>query len=273
MYDGSVQCAFPAHKFTSKERDTESGLDNFGARYYSSSMGRFTIPDWAANATAVPYADFGNPQSLNLYSYVKNNPTTFGDPDGHDFEKAWSDVKTFAKSVYVRVSVGVGAELSVTPGSKPAEVKFGAAARVNFETSKDAILKMSKSVDLGISAGPKDHPIYGKGGSAEQTVLTIQNDRHLTGEEPPVVTTSDQGGHANSSEDKLGLGVDVGFPIVLGGEIGGTREGLGALKDSVVEIFKSLSNPGPPPHPTPPPGPIPGFSEATHRDKPAGSAQ
>jgi hypothetical protein len=33
--------------------------------------------------TAVPYANFGNPQSLNLYSYVKNNPTTFGDPDGH----------------------------------------------------------------------------------------------------------------------------------------------------------------------------------------------
>ena len=31
----------------------------------------------------MPYAHFGNPQSLNLYSYVENNPTTFGDPDGH----------------------------------------------------------------------------------------------------------------------------------------------------------------------------------------------
>src|SRR5262249_212283 len=31
----------------------------------------------------VPYANFGNPQSLNLYTYGKNNPTTFGDPDGH----------------------------------------------------------------------------------------------------------------------------------------------------------------------------------------------
>jgi len=72
------------YKFTGKERDSESGLDEFGARYYSSAIGRFTIPDWADNATAVPYADFGNPQSLNLYSYVKNNPTTSGDPDGHD---------------------------------------------------------------------------------------------------------------------------------------------------------------------------------------------
>jgi len=40
-------------------------------------------PDWATTPIDVPYADFGNPQSLNLYSYVKNNPTTTRDPDGH----------------------------------------------------------------------------------------------------------------------------------------------------------------------------------------------
>lgn len=72
------------YKFTGKERDAESGLDEFGARYYASSLGRFMIPDWAAKPTNVPYASFGNPQSLNLYSYVNNNPTTTRDPDGHD---------------------------------------------------------------------------------------------------------------------------------------------------------------------------------------------
>jgi RHS repeat-associated protein len=71
------------YKFTGKERDTESGLDEFGARYYASSLGRFMIPDWAEKPTDVPYASFGNPQSLNLYSYVNNNPTTTRDPDGH----------------------------------------------------------------------------------------------------------------------------------------------------------------------------------------------
>jgi RHS repeat-associated protein len=71
------------YKFTGKERDNESGLDMFGARYYGSSLGRFMTPDWAAKPTSVPYANFGNPQSLNLYSYVENNPTTMGDPDGH----------------------------------------------------------------------------------------------------------------------------------------------------------------------------------------------
>jgi RHS repeat-associated protein len=71
------------YKFTGKERDSESGLDMFGARYYGSSLGRFMTPDWAAKPITVPYANFGNPQSLNLYSYVQNNPSTVGDPDGH----------------------------------------------------------------------------------------------------------------------------------------------------------------------------------------------
>jgi len=48
------------YKFTGKERDSESGLDNFGARYYSSSMARFMTPDWSAAPIGVPYADFGN---------------------------------------------------------------------------------------------------------------------------------------------------------------------------------------------------------------------
>ncbi len=71
------------YKFTGKERDGESGLDEFGARYYTSVYGRFTIPDWSAKATDVPYADFGDPQSLNLYAYVRNNPMDRIDPDGH----------------------------------------------------------------------------------------------------------------------------------------------------------------------------------------------
>jgi RHS repeat-associated protein len=71
------------YKFTGKERDTESNLDMFGARYYASTMGRFMTPDWSATPEAIPYGELSNPQSLNRYSYVKNNPTTLTDPDGH----------------------------------------------------------------------------------------------------------------------------------------------------------------------------------------------
>jgi RHS repeat-associated protein len=74
------------HKFTGNERDGESGLDSFGARYYGSNMGRFMTPDWAARPTAVPYAVFGDPQSLNLYTYVRNDPVSDADADGHEGE-------------------------------------------------------------------------------------------------------------------------------------------------------------------------------------------
>ncbi len=77
-------CAL-ASLFTGKERDTESGLDYFGARYYASGMWRMMSPDWSAKASPVPYADLANPQSLNLYSYVTNNPLNRTDPTGHDW--------------------------------------------------------------------------------------------------------------------------------------------------------------------------------------------
>ncbi len=73
------------HHFTSKERDIESGLDYFFARYYTSTLGRFMSPDWAAKAMPVPWAKLDNPQSLDLYAYVANNPLSRADGDGHSF--------------------------------------------------------------------------------------------------------------------------------------------------------------------------------------------
>ena len=70
--------------FTGKERDTESGNDYFEARYYSSAMGRFMSPDWSAQEEPVPYAKLDDPQSLNLYAYVRNNPLIREDADGHN---------------------------------------------------------------------------------------------------------------------------------------------------------------------------------------------
>ena len=70
--------------FTGKERDIESGLDYFGGRYYRSSMGRMMSPDWSAKAKPVPYAELDDPQTLNLYAYVRNNPLSERDEDGHD---------------------------------------------------------------------------------------------------------------------------------------------------------------------------------------------
>jgi RHS repeat-associated protein len=90
-YGDAMTCSVPPLStalFAGKDRDSapgpdHSGLDYFGARYYSSTMGRFMSPDWSANAAAVPYANLDNPQSLNLYAYVQNNPVSKSDPNGH----------------------------------------------------------------------------------------------------------------------------------------------------------------------------------------------
>ena len=66
-------------KFTGKERDSETALDYFGARYYGSALGRFTSPD----ETLIDQ-DPHDPQSWSLYGYVCNNPLRFTDPDGRE---------------------------------------------------------------------------------------------------------------------------------------------------------------------------------------------
>lgn len=65
------------YKFTGKERDSESGLDNFGARYDASSMGRFMTPDPLLSSGRL-----GNPQTWNRYAYALNNPLRIIDPTG-----------------------------------------------------------------------------------------------------------------------------------------------------------------------------------------------
>lgn len=93
-------------QFTLKERDTETGLDYFINRYYSSTQGRFTSADPVPMTSQRP----PDPQRLNLYSYVRNNPLIYTDPNGLElyFElefdskgkvKNWSDAKQYRKAL------------------------------------------------------------------------------------------------------------------------------------------------------------------------------
>jgi RHS repeat-associated protein len=62
-------------RYTSKERDNETGLDYFGARYFSAAQGRFVSVDPLSGT-------LGNPQTFNRYAYCVNNPVNRIDPDG-----------------------------------------------------------------------------------------------------------------------------------------------------------------------------------------------
>lgn len=101
------------HHFTGKERDTESGLDYFGARYYGSTMGRFMSPDWSAKIEPVPYSKLDNPQSLNLYAYVGNNPLSLVDSDGHEGDQVVCAGNSNCHTVDDKIRGGKEAQLQV----------------------------------------------------------------------------------------------------------------------------------------------------------------
>jgi len=76
--------------FVGKEKDEESGLYYFGARYMEAKIGRFTAVDSVGAIDAYKNKTNENllldPQALNRYAYSLNNPYKYVDPDG----RAWA---------------------------------------------------------------------------------------------------------------------------------------------------------------------------------------
>jgi RHS repeat-associated protein len=68
----------PKRKFSDKERDGETGLDYFGARYYANPRYRWLSIDPVTGKDAAPH----NPRHFNLYAFCQNNPLNYMDPDG-----------------------------------------------------------------------------------------------------------------------------------------------------------------------------------------------
>ena len=71
-----------SQKFTGKERDAETGLDYFGARYLSAALGRFTSADPVMSAPE----RLRDPQQFNRYAYARNSPLRYLDPTGEKLE-------------------------------------------------------------------------------------------------------------------------------------------------------------------------------------------
>jgi RHS repeat-associated protein len=85
---GSAPCppnaAGESVRFTGKERDAETGLDYFGARYYGPRLGRFT----AVDPVQTTEANLLDPERWNRYAYARNNPQRYVDPDGRQVAEA-----------------------------------------------------------------------------------------------------------------------------------------------------------------------------------------
>jgi len=137
------------HHYTGKIHDSETGNDDFGARYYASTAARWLSPDWAAAAEAVPYASFTSPQTLNLYAFVGNNPLSDVDPDGHEAGRVLCS-DGVAGQCGVGTCPGCGEifssdTLNTTPDPTDAEVQAEHNAQDQLtHMSRQAIIRASK---------------------------------------------------------------------------------------------------------------------------------
>jgi RHS repeat-associated protein len=101
-------------KFTGEERDNETGLDYFGARYYASAAGRFaSIDPLAASAKAA------NPQTWNRYSYALNSPLRYADPSGMDVEDSEYNDYVFGEEMADEVNDDAQQQQQQPPPSAP----------------------------------------------------------------------------------------------------------------------------------------------------------
>ena len=96
-------CAGSHYPFlTLKERDVETGLGFFEARYYANVPGRFTSPDPLFFQKEMLL----DPQRFNLYAYVRNNPLKLVDPNGLAIELTGDEAERKRKLDLIRQSVG-----------------------------------------------------------------------------------------------------------------------------------------------------------------------
>jgi RHS repeat-associated protein len=133
------------HKFTSKERDTESNLEYFEARYNSSTLGRFMVPDSGP-------LDVENPETFNRYTYALNNPIAYTDPDGRDPQSSTTvDLGSYIQPVWD--------ELGKNDESSPGHGRIGGGANGEAGHKADATALITwnlyyqyeGSVDMDIS--------------------------------------------------------------------------------------------------------------------------
>jgi RHS repeat-associated protein len=205
MYDGTAQYALLAYKFTGKERDSESGLDNFGARYNASSLGRFMTPD----AKLMSSRHLAFPQKWNKYAYVQNNPLLRIDPDGLDdyvvFRPAtttsnasWNTAQaavlknpsnTFTMLTGEKATLGAWEKARSTPGTHAIFV-----GHTDHEMNADGGIGKTNHIVLndGRSAGEK--------GSQTATVTPSSN-----ANEPPAVNVQDNGPGPPTKADTVAI--------------------------------------------------------------------
>lgn len=116
-------------------------------------MGRFLSPDWASDPTAVPYASYANPQSLNLYNYMRNNPLGGTDPDGHccflqDLVQGWRQI---GSNIYDALEAGAES-LFTQQGANRMAINMMAGAVVPPPAMEESVIAEAPATTINVTA-------------------------------------------------------------------------------------------------------------------------
>ncbi len=143
-YKHNTQAFSVTSRYTGQQIDEDTGLYFYQSRYYDPQLGRFIQAD-----TIIPSADTS--QSLNRYSYVKNNPLKFTDPSGHGwFSKIWKSVKKFVGAIVMVALIISNPWFAAGWGLFAASaISSGVSALVNGGTWKS----FAVGVGIGFAAG------------------------------------------------------------------------------------------------------------------------
>jgi len=246
-------------KFTGQYRDTEtqssamtSGLDYFGARYFSAAQGRFTTPDWSEKPQPIPYADIANPQSLNLYVYEGNSPLANVDLDGHGCPPDCS------VSTWDRVGMAVHGTLDLVGGV----AKLGAAAGSGASTPITGPAGVAGAAYGGISGTGQ---IVGGGFELVGSVLPSKYAKDAQRSADLSISVTTVSGFVTLAT----TGDPAKSAAAASVESLGTRAATGKILQGIENIVDTLSDihtildtaqkiqPPPPPPPPPPPSSTP----------------
>jgi RHS repeat-associated protein len=211
------------YKFEGKERDTETNNDDFGARYYSSQFGRWLSPDWSATPVPVPYANLSNPQTLNLYAMVHDNPEAFADLDGHLGGLGGPVVLPSTQSSCPEGDSSCQSN-AATPAQNQSEHSGAAAPFLDFLD----IIEISVSYGTGASASGQVGSVEGRAGVGVESEFTTG----LGGGNQELSTfggaqASAKAGSAAEGDIRAGATVSTKDGVSAGGEIHGNVGTLG----------------------------------------------
>jgi RHS repeat-associated protein len=224
------------YKYTGQEKDDTTGLYFYNARYYDARIGRFVSPDTVASNSR-------DPQDLNRYSYVSNNPLRYTDPTGH-----WK-LNNFLQSV-VQVGQVVGAIVITFVCECPAAlVPFGVASGMALAALDGG--NLSQIINAGVNSGIAmamaagagslvSGPLVAAGGQLFGNLATVGVGGFVSGS----FSVATQGGSARQAirAGYQGAGISLATAAVMYAvnyvyesipEAAGARDRTGSTKDKV----------------------------------------